>query len=280
MPRFELRGKVNLDGSKWEAGLKQAKRSADKWSSETSGMIRRRLIQAFAVGTMWQTASAAMDRAKTISRDASRLDISPEMFQHLEYAAERSKVEIDDVRESILELSVKQQEVAKGSKDVTEAFQRFGLEFDDVINEKPLTLFKKIADSIASGQNNQNMIADLDTILSDDGKKLISAMKENFFRSVEESIKIGAPFTGKDIDSLLAGRDFLSESEQKIGVGIGKGANFLQKWFPVWEVGMRDIIKDFNDSMKNFGQQNPFLIFPKEAIKSLQKIEKNTNVLN
>jgi uncharacterized protein YukE len=272
MPRFELKGKVQLDGNQWQAGLNQAKRSADKWSSETAGMISSRLKQAFAVGAMWRTATQVLDKAKVISRDASKLDVSPEMFQHLEYAAQRSKVEIDDVREAILELSVKQQEMAKGSKDVTEAFQRFGLEFDDVVNEKPLELFKKIEAAIASGINPQNMIADLDTILSDDGKKLITAFTGGFMNKVSESQEIGAPLSNQQIQEMNQTSTALSEAQQSIGVAIGKAYSDLSK-----------LVENYGALVTlpfspEFAKSNRSIHRLQEKLdnKILEKIEKNT----
>jgi len=267
MPRFELTGKIAMDGNKWKGGLDQAKRAADKWSGETAKMIKSRLVSAFAVGAMYRGATSMLDKAGQIRKDASRLDVSPEMFQHLESAAKKSKVEIEDVREAMLELSVKQQEVAEGSKGATEAFQRFGLEFDDVINEKPLNLFRQIADSIASGENQDNFIADLDTILSDDGKKLVDAFKNDFFAKVSESRKIGATFSDQQIAEMAQVSEAKNEATQSIAVGAGRAFGILNDL--VAEKGhfvALDFDKDFNASLQNSQRL--------EGI--LEKIQKNT----
>jgi hypothetical protein len=272
MPRFELKGKVGLDGSKWKAGLTQAKREANTWSSETSKMIKSRLASAFAVGALAKSATAILDRAGNIERDASKLDVSPEMFQHLEYAAKQSKVEIDEVREAMLELSVKQQEVAEGSEDVTKAFQRFGLEFDDVVNETPLRLFEQIANSIASGENKENMIANMDTILSDDGKRLIPAFKSDFFGKVSESQNRGATFDNQQVREMAETSRAMTNAQQHGATALGNAFSNLSN--SVAQYG--HLLALPFDAEARGSLQNAKRLEQELNLKVLRNIEKNT----
>jgi len=289
MPRFELKGQVRLDGNKWKSGLDQAKRQADTWSSDTSKMIKSRLVSAFAVGAMFKGATAILDRAGQIRKDASRLDMTPEMFQHIESAAKRSRVEIDDVREAMLELSVKQQEVAKGSEDVTEAFQRFGLEFDDVVNAEPLELFKQISNAISAGENKENFIADLDTILSDDGKKLIDAFKNDFFGKVKESQDIGAPLSNQQVAEFAAAGQEVTKGKQRVSMGAGKALSEVTKlikaYGPLIELGGREYAKGIGEVVRGItGDRSEVYSDLLNALtkqsEELKQINKNTAPLN
>lgn len=272
MPRFELKGRINLDGNAWEAGLMKAKRSADVWSSETAGMIRKRLVQAFAVGAMWRTATSALDKATEIRDRSARMGVDPEMFQHLDYAARQSGASIDDVSTAMRTLARMQQDATEGSKEALQAFDRFGLVFDDIAGRKPDELFMDIAKAVERGKNAANLLADLQTLMGRGGQSLIPVFQSNFSGMMAESRAIGAPLTGQQVTEMGQTADALTKTQQEgaslLGKAFSKLSENVEKFGPLLSL-------PFDPEARQSVQSAQRLQTILDA-KLLEKIEKNT----
>jgi len=272
MPRFELKGKVQLDGNQWQAGLNQAGRAADKWSSETSGMTRKRLLQAFAVGAMWRSATGALDKAAEIRDRSAGMDIEPEMFQHLDYAARQSGASIDDVSTAMRTLARMQQDATEGSKEALQAFERFGLVFDDIAGRKPADLLMDIAKAVEAGKNQANLLADMQTLLGRGGQSLIPVFQSNFTGMMQESRQIGAPLSNQQVAEMGQTADALTKTQQQGASFLGKAfaslSDVVEKYGPLVALPFD---KDARRSVENAGRLSQQL-----QEKLLEKIERNT----
>jgi len=272
MPRFELKGKVQLDGNQWQAGLNQAKRSADKWSSETAGMIRRRLVQAFAVGALWRSATEVLDKAAEIRDKSARMQVDPETFQHLDYAARQSGASIDDVSTAMRTLAGMQQDATEGSKTALQAFERMGLVFDDIAGRNVEDLFMDISKAVEEGRNQANLLADMQTLMGRGSQPLIPVFQSNFSGMMEESRKIGAPLSSQQVSEMGQTADALTKSQQSISVQIGKGfsnlSDFVEKNGAYFALPFD---RDFKKSSDNSTR-----LQEKLDSKLLEKIERNT----
>ena len=272
MPRFELKGKVQLDGNQWQAGLNQAKRSADKWSSETSGMIRRRLVQAFAVGALWRSATGALDKAAEIRDRSARMQVDTETFQHLDYAARQSGASIDDVSTAMRTLARMQQDATEGSKEALQAFERMGLVFDDIAGRSVEDIFMDISKAVEEGRNQANLLADMQTLMGRGGQSLIPVFQSNFSGMMEESRKIGAPLSSQQVSEMGQTADALTKSQQSIGAQFGKAFSNLSK-----------LVEDYGALVTlpfspEFAKSNRSIHRLQEKLDSklLEKIERNT----
>lgn len=227
MPGFELKGKVSLDGSKWQAGLNQAKRHADSWSSETAKMIRGRLVQAFAVGALWRGATGLLEKAAEIRDRSTRIGVDPEEFQTLDYAARQSGASIDDVSAAIRTLARVQQDATEGNKDALAAFDRFGLSFDDLAQRAPIDVFYDVAKAVEEGKNQMNLLADAQTLLGRGGQALIPVFQSNFSGMVQEARNIGAPLTNQQVSEMGQTADALTKAQQEGASIFGKSFQAL-----------------------------------------------------
>ena len=272
MPRFELKGKVQLDGNQWQAGLNQAKRSADKWSSETAGMIRRRLVQAFAVGALWRSATGVLDKAAEIRDKSARMQVDPETFQHLDYAARQSGASIDDVSTAMRTLAGMQQDATEGSKTALQAFERMGLVFDDIAGRSVEDVFMDISKAVEEGRNQANLLADMQTLMGRGSQPLIPVFQSNFSGMMEESRKIGAPLSSQQVSEMGQTADALTKSQQSIGAQFGKAFSNLSK-----------LVEDYGALVTlpfspEFAKSNRSIHRLQEKLDSklLEKIERNT----
>lgn len=283
MPRFELKGKVQLDGNQWQAGLNQAGRAADKWSSETAGMIKRRLASAFAVASLIRGFTTTVDKAVDIRNKSGKIGVDPETFQAMEYAAEQSGASIDDVTQSIIELGKKQQEVGKGSKDVTDAFRRFGLEFDDVVNRDPVELFNEISKAVNSGVNPQNLMADIDKLLSGSGQNLIQAFKSDFSGMMAEG-RTMPTFTNEQVPEIAAVGDDITRGQKSFWSGVGKSIAWTKDAINML-AGQNEIVARFvgerlGANLAGFDpEHNKSMQIQYKLEEHLREIRRNTDVL-
>jgi len=276
MPRFELKGKVQLDGNQWQAGLNQAKRSADKWSSETSGMIRRRLVQAFAVGALWRSATGALDKAAEIRDKSARMQVDTETFQHLDYAARQSGASIDDVSTAMRTLARMQQDATEGSEEALQAFERMGLVFDDIAGRSVEDVFMDISKAVEEGRNQANLLADMQTLMGRGSQPLIPVFQSNFSGMMEESRKIGAPLSSQQVSEMGQTADALTKTQQQGSFLLGKAFSELsqavEKYVPLLSVPFDP---DARRSVENASRLNTQL-----QEKLLEKIERNTRSLD
>jgi len=222
MPRFELRGKIGVDGNQWQAGLNKAQRAADKWSSETAGMIKRRLAGAFAVGAMLKGAGAIMDKSVEIRDKSQEIGVDTDTFQHLEYAAKQSSASIDDVSTAMKTLARMQQDATEGSEDALQAFERMGLVFDDIAGRSVQDVFMDVSRAVEEGKNSANLLADMQTLLGRGGQSLIPVFRSNFSGMLKESQQMGAPLDPEAIKELSDLADDITRAEQGAASGAGK----------------------------------------------------------
>lgn len=272
MPRFELKGRINLDGNAWEAGLMKAKRSADVWSSETAGMIRKRLVQAFAVGAMWRTATGILNKAAEIRDSAKGMEVDVETFQHLDYVARQSGASIDDMSTAMRTLARMQQDATEGSKEALQAFERFGLVFDDIAGRKPIELFLQIAKAVEKNKDSASILADLQTLMGRGGQSLIPVFQSNFSETFDQSKSIGVPFSEQNVNEMGKTADDLTMALQSAYAVAGKAWTKVSK---LVEDNFSFLSLPFDPDARQSVQSAQRLQTILDA-KLLEKIEKNT----
>lgn len=241
MPGFTLKGKVQLDGSQWRSGLAQAEREGSQFATRVSRGIRSKLAAAFAVGTLLRAGNSAISRGGEV-RDRSRaLGISPELFQQIDFAASQSGASIDDAAKAIRRLAIAQSDAKRGSKDVLEAFNRYGVTIENLKRLSPDKLFFLISEQVEKGVNKANQLADIQRLLgSRGGANLIPAFESGFGRAAQDALDLNTVIATKDIMTLARAGDELLTKRRQAGVALaesisaagsagGAGLNFFEK---------------------------------------------------
>lgn len=205
MPGFTLKGKIQLDGSQWQAGLNQAKNRTNKWSNEVSNMVRSRMLKAFALSALTMGVDRKTARAGQIRDQSTMLGIDPETFQKIDFAAAQSAGSVDDAAKAIKRLSVASLDALRGSKDIQEAFGRFGLRMEHVAKLKadPASMLFLIAELTERGIN-PTALADVQKLLGRSGANLLPAFKAGFAASGVQAEKAGVIVSNEEIERLGA----------------------------------------------------------------------------
>lgn len=222
MPRFELKGKVNLDGSKWKSGLDQAKRNADTWSRDTSRMIKSRLISAFAVGELFRGMTGLFDKAAELRDEAAKIGVDPESFQVMDYAARQSGASIENVAKAVKRLSVAQRDVLDGSQEMVDPFARFGITPETLENNTPQELLEIVSRQVKNGVNSENLLADIQAILGRSGPELVPTFQSDFNAMMQEGREIGTPFSNEQVMELGQAADAWTKTQQEGASAVGK----------------------------------------------------------
>jgi hypothetical protein len=268
MPRFELKGKVNLDGSKWKSGLDQAKRNADTWSKDTSRMIKSRLMTAFAVGAMFRGMTSLFDKAAGLRDEAAKIQVDPESFQVMDYAARQSGASIDNVAKSVKRLSAAQRDVLDGSAEMVDPFLRFGITPETLENNTPVELLDIISKQVEKGVNKESMLADIQAIMGRSGPELIPTFQSGFSGMMQEGRDIGPAFSNEQVMELGETADAWTKTQQEGASALGNlyqgASDLIEKLGPL-------VALPFDQDARNSVTQMNVL-----QNKLLENIERNT----
>ena len=224
MPGFTLKGKIQLDGSQWQTGLAQAKQRANTWSADVSNMIRSRMLKAFAVSALAFGLDRKTARAGQIRDQSTALGIDPETFQRIDFAAQQSAASVEDAAKAIKRLSVSSLDALRGSKDIQEAFGRFGLTMDQIAKLKadPASLLFLIAELTEKGVN-PTALGDLQKILGRSSGSLIPAFKAGFAQAGAQAQEVGAVASNAEILKLAEAGDKITTQKLKIDRTVTAG---------------------------------------------------------
>jgi len=287
MPKFELKGKVALDGSKWKAGLQQADREAEKFSSKMAGRlggaIKTSLIGAIVGGVAAGVALAikSLPKAARIRDFASRVGVTPERFQQMEFAANQSGATGEQVVAAIKGLSKTQQRANETIVDsktgatkfrdmgMRETFAKFGIT-DEELSLPPAALFQAIGSKVGQGFNREEALADLQKIMEESGVALLPVFKAGMEETMKRAKDLGV-IAGADV-GLLSGLD-----DKKTDLMFAAGNKAATA-----TAATARIIKNARNSDAKFMSVHPGAPPPVyfELKRTLDQIEKNTKPLN
>ena len=224
MPGFTLKGKIQLDGSQWNAGLAQAKQKANRWSAEVSNMVRSRMLKAFAISAMVFGVDRKTARAGQVRDQSTALGIDTETFQKIDFAAQQSAASVDDAAKAIKRLSVSSMDALRGSKDIQESFGRFGITMEQVSKLKadPASMLFMISELVEKGVN-PTALADLQKIMGKSSGNLLPAFKAGFAGAGAQAEAVGAVATDREIQKLAKLGDEITTQKFKVDRTLTKG---------------------------------------------------------
>jgi hypothetical protein len=221
MPGFTLKGKIQLDGSQWQAGLNQAKQRANRWSNEVAGIVKGRLAAAFGMYGIGRALGGSILKAGEVRDRSTMLGIDPETYQQIDFAAAQSGSSIDDAAKAIKRLSVASLDALRGSKDIQEAFGRFGLSMEHVAKLKadPASMLFMIAELVEKGVN-PTALADLQKILGRSGANLLPAFEAGFGKTAQSAKELGVVISKEEIMRLGAASDEWETLTRRFSRGV------------------------------------------------------------
>ena len=235
---MNLKAKVGLDTTGFDAGLKRMKAQAGNFMAQTSkrmqggagvggamggamkvgiaGMILGSVREIFGIATK----AFPIKTAAKIRDESKKMGVSTDTYQELKYAAEQSSASIEDMGKAFKALAMRQLDAKQGNKQYLEAFQRYGVTIDELKSKNPEQLFSRIAEQVERGVNKANELADVQRLLGRSGTELLPTMQAGLGGALSEAQRIGAPMSARVV------KDYSDMGDQltRLGQSIMRGA--------------------------------------------------------
>lgn len=229
MSLFSLIGRLSLDSSQFDAGLKRAESTAQgagkKIGSALSGYLSGAAIAGFAAATI-KSVTAIADEINNL---ADAYGLTAEQIQKMQAAATMNGVSVDQLAAATSRLNQARQNAIEGDKLQLEAFQRLGFSQDDLSKKSKTTweLLIEIAKASAGSANNferQSAMADL---LGTRSVRLSQAIRD---LAKESPITLLTSEQVNQIDKLGDEMTLVLENAKRIaGIQLSGPANLIGK---------------------------------------------------
>lgn len=210
MPRFELKGKVNLDTTGVHAGIRRTEQALGNLKSSIT-----KVAGFLGIAFGGQQLKAIADYGTKIFELARRTKLTTDEVQKLSYAAEQDGASIDTVTKAIELLGVAQLRAADGSKTDREAFKAFGLSMEDVAQMNPSALFLKLSDKIHDTGGSAEYTTAALKVMGESAGQLLPAMVSGFSQTADEFERLNLGIDNLDITRLKELTGELTQIEYK-----------------------------------------------------------------
>ena len=176
MALFSLLGKLGLDASSFNAGLKETTKRTQSWASGMKGQ----LAAAFSVGAVIAWAKATAGAADTIMNLADAYDVTTDKIQLMQEAAARNGVQAEQLLTATVKIGEARKRALEGDEKAASAFSRMGITMER-LNDKSVDNYDLMTDigkaSEGSNRNFQHQ-ADLVDLIGAKGVRLVAAIRQ------------------------------------------------------------------------------------------------------
>lgn len=198
MAIFSLIAKLGLDGTNFESGLKRSQSMAKGVGKEVTGT----LAAMFAVDKIAQFGLSIIDAAGQINDLSTRLGVSAEFLQEMQFAAKQSGASIEDVAGAVEKLSVARMKALSGDQKTIENFEKMGVSMDSIRRLGSEDLFKALGEPFSAGIDPQKLIAPFKELAGRGAGALIPAMVQGLTDSAQQARDLGIVIDTEVIDAL------------------------------------------------------------------------------
>ena len=200
---------VQKFGKESSKSLKKASKSTDKFSKSMKGL---KTIVAGLIGLklgkeLVGIFNRSTELADSVAKLSSRLGVSTEALQKLQFVAERSGLSMETMNLSIQRMVRRSAEAATGIGEAKDAFKELGFTTEQLINQSPEEMFLQIAGSLEKLGTEGQQVRMLFKIFDTEGVGVKQAMMKG-----AEGVQ--ALFDRFDELNATMGPDFLAASEQ------------------------------------------------------------------
>jgi hypothetical protein len=199
MAIFSLIAKLGLDGTNFESGLKKSQSMAKGVAKEVTGT----LAAMFAVDKIAQFGLSIVDAAGQINDLSTRLGVSAEFLQEMQFAAKQSGASIEDVASAVEKLSVARMKALSDDKRSVELLQQMGISMQQVKESGGGEgLFMEIGKLFESGIDPQKLVGPFKELAGKGAGALIPAMVQGLTESAQHARDLGIVIDTDVIDAL------------------------------------------------------------------------------
>jgi len=217
MAIFSLLAKLGLDGTSFETGLKKSQSMAKGIGREISGSI----AGMFAVDKVVEFGARAIETAGKLNDLSTRLGVSVEFLQEMQYAAEQSGASLDDVAGAVEKLSISRMKALSGDKAAIENFDKMAISMEQVKALDGGGLFKAAGKLFESGVDPQKLIGPFRELAGRGAGSLIPAMAEGLDQAAEKARNLGLVMSNEVVASLDEFNDRVDTMKKGLEATIG-----------------------------------------------------------
>lgn len=217
MAIFSLLAKLGLDGTAFETGLKRSQSLAKGIGREISGS----LAGMFAVDKLAEFGSRAIETAGKLNDLSTRLGVSVEFLQEMQYAAEQSGASLEDVAGAVEKISIARMKALAGDQTTIENFAKMGVSMQQIKELGGEGLFKAFGKRFESGIDPQKLIGPFRELAGRGAGALIPAMSEGLDKSAQQARNLGLVMSNEVVASLDDFNDRVDIMKKGLETGIG-----------------------------------------------------------
>lgn len=176
MALFSLLGKLGLDSSSFNSGLKDAGSRVSAFASK----IGPQLAAAFSAAAIISFTKSLSVAADTILNLSDAYDVTTDKIQLMQEAAARNGVQVEQLLQTTVKIGEARQKALEGDKKTIAAFERMGISMSK-LNDKSVDNYELVSDvAKTSSQSNRNFQhqADLVDLIGGKGVRLVGALRE------------------------------------------------------------------------------------------------------
>ena len=232
MSIFSLKGILSLDGSKWRGSLetaqRQTKQFAKTFSIGVGSILKAHLVSAIkdAFRDGYNQVMNSLDRAANIRDRATRIGVTPERMQGLDYAARQSGATGEQVVAAVKGLSKTLQRAREMTIDpatgksvrkdqaIFDTFRKFMLTTKQIDELPAAAIFQAIAENVRLGANQQNRSADLQKLMEEAGDALVPMMLANLPKTMAEAKSRGVVASSRGIMTAAGLADYKTQEQE------------------------------------------------------------------
>ena len=216
-----------------------------------AGMVAVSTAVAGTTVAMFKSARASSEYADNLNTLSAQTNINAKTLQELEYAMKFIDVDVETVTGSMAKLIKNMDNAQKGSKDVAEAFERLGVNFEDSSGNlrSNQEVFYEAIDALGQIKNETErdaMAMRLFGKSAQDLNPLIKAGAEQLKTLSDEAHKMGAVLSEDALADLQKFDDTMQKVESQVG-GLKKNfGTFSAGAFLDTMTGVSDVLDEVN----------------------------------
>jgi hypothetical protein len=129
---IEVKGRLSLDGSGWEAAIHKAEHEVEHLSKEGLATLKGQILEAFSIGAIEEFARRTIEYGAQIKHSAEQFELTTDEVQKLSIAAEHLGLQFTDVATAIDKIGKLRKEAGEHEGDALKEMEKWGISLENI----------------------------------------------------------------------------------------------------------------------------------------------------
>lgn len=131
---FKIAAQLAFDGTRFKAGLSEAKSLASNFGKDLTSGLKGEIAGIFGAGALIAFTKSSLEAIGAMKDGAEQLSITTDEFQRLEIAADNSGLKMENLTGSFRSFVNNRKAAVESNEELRKAFGRLGFSLDDLQN--------------------------------------------------------------------------------------------------------------------------------------------------